>query len=108
MTILAEGQLSDTQTTIYEVGAGIESSEIEKITFFNPSSESEIARLFVKARFGGARELRQFTLRATDGGEYLEPGEFLQLGNRDSLEAFTTTAATVDFVVFGEETRQGS
>jgi len=61
--------------------------------------------LFVKPRFGGVRQLRQFVLRQNNGGEYLEPGEFLPLGTFDSLVASTSTAATVDFLVFGEETR---
>lgn len=105
MTILAEGQLAGAQSNIYQVGARILSSSIEKITFFNPSEFTQTAQLFVKARFGTAREIRQFVLLEDNGGEYLEPGEVIILSNGDSLQAFTTDAITVDFVVFGEETR---
>ena len=104
MAILASGQVTTAQSDIYVVGPGILSAKIEKVTFFSDDPSSQTAVLFVKPRFDAARKLRQFTLEDTDGGEYLEPGEFLPLGNGDSLQA-STSGSTLDFVVFGEETR---
>lgn len=101
MTILADGQLSDSQSTIFEVGSLFASAVIEKITFFNPTENDETAALFVTCNGGTARQLRQFILEENNGGEYLEPGETLPLETQDALEAFTTTADAVDFVVFG-------
>lgn len=104
MTILASGQVTTAQSDIYKVGAGIVSARIEKVTFFNDSAGAQTMIVFVKPSFDAARKLRQFILQASDGGEYLEPGEFLPLGNGDSLQA-STSGSTLDFVVFGEETR---
>lgn len=108
MTILASGQLQTTQSTIFEAdGANIFSSAdfiIEKITFFNTNAAQQTARLFIKKRNGTARQLRQFQMLENEGGEYLEPGEFLDLDNGDALQALTTTASAVDFVVFGTRT----
>lgn len=105
MTILADGQVSTTQSTLYEVGSAVLSAKVEKVTFFNTNVADQTAILFVKSRFGTPRKVRQFIMPENNGGEYLEPGEFLPLGNGDSLEAITTTAVAVDFIVFGSEVR---
>ena len=105
MTILASGQLKVVPTTIFEVsGADVldtEKASIEKVTFFNENAAEQTAILFVKERFGSSRKMRQFKLLQNEGGEYLEPGDNLPLEIGDSLEAETTTANAVNFVVFG-------
>ena len=105
MTILASGQLAVTKATIFEVkGADVlrtTKANIEKVTFFNENAAEQTAILFVKERFGSSRKIRQFKLLQNEGGEYLEPGDDLPLEIGDSLEAETTTASAVNFVVFG-------
>ena len=106
MTILANGQIATTQSTIFEVTdtdiLDTDKVQIEKITFFNTNVLAQTTILFLKTRFGISRELRQFVLNQNDGGEYLEPGEVLTLDNGDELLAQTTTASAVNFAVIGE------
>jgi len=105
MTILASGQLQIVPTTIFEVSGtdilNTQTASIEKITFFNENIVEQTAILFVKERFGLSRTIRQFRLLENEGGEYLEPGENLPLEIGDRLEAETTTADAVNFVIFG-------
>ncbi len=105
MTILADGQVSTTKAIIFEVGdsAVLDTTKalIEKIVMFNENATVQTVDLFVKKRFGVSRQVRQFTLQQNAGGEYLEPGESLPIDIGDEIEAQTTTAAAVNFVVFG-------
>ena len=105
MAILANGQIATTKSTIFKVeGAdvlNIEKASIEKVTFFNEDAAEQTASLFCKERFGVSRKIRQFKLLQNEGGEYLEPGDDLPLEIGDSLEAETTTASAVNFIVFG-------
>lgn len=105
MTILANGQVATTRAIIFKVtDADILNTErtlIDKVTFFNENIAEQTAILFVKERFGSSRKIRQFKLLQNEGGEYLEPGDNLPLEIGDSLEAETTTASAVNFVVFG-------
>lgn len=108
MTILADGQLAITQSTIFVAdGSSVFDSasfSIDKITFFNTNDLAQTTILFLKTRFGTSRELRQFILQQNDGGEYLEPGELITLENGDQLRAETTTASAVNFTVIGTRT----
>ena len=108
MTILAEGQLAITQSTIFEaVGAnyfGSANFTIQKITFFNTNAAAQTAILYLQKRNSTSRELRQFVLQLNEGGEYLEPGEVLKIENGDQLLAETTTVSSVNFAVIGERT----
>jgi len=105
MSILADGQVSTSKATIFEIGdsAVLNSTkaDVEKITLFNTNALAQTALIFVKKRFGVSRQLRQFILQQNEGGEYLEPGEKLTLDIGDVIEAETTTGTAVDFVVFG-------
>ena len=105
MTILADGQVSTTKTVIFEVGDSAvldtENAVVEKITLFNTSAVEQTASLFIKKGFSVSRQLRQFILLENEGGEYLEPGETLPLEMGDEIEAQTTSAGAVDFVIFG-------
>ena len=108
MSILADGQIAITESTIFVADGGdvfgSASFTIEKITFFNINALAQTAILFLMTRFGTSRELRQFVLQQNEGGEYLEPGESITLENGDELLAITTTASAVNFAVVGERT----
>ena len=105
MTILADGQVSDSKAIIFEVGDSavldITKALVEKIVVFNTNATEQTVNLFIKKRFGVSRQVRQFGLQQNAGGEYLEPGESLPIDIGDEIEASTTTAGAVDFVVFG-------
>ena len=106
MSILANGQISTSQANIFEVSVACvfntEKVSFNKITFFNTSSTEQTAILSIKEFSGTLRVLRQFVLLENEGGEYLEPGEVLPMDNGDLLQAVTTTASAVDFVIFGD------
>lgn len=108
MTILADGQVAITQSTIFLAdGANYHGSAdftIEKVTFFNTNALAQTAILYLQKRNGIAREIRQFVLQQNEGGEYLEPGEKLKIENGDQLLAETTTLSAVNFAVVGERT----
>lgn len=105
MAILASGQVAATKSTIFEVSdadiLNTTKADIKKVSLFNTGSSEETAILFVKEKNGTSHQLRQFKLLQNENGEYLEPGESLPMDDGDVLQALTTSAATVDFVVFG-------
>ncbi len=106
MTILAEGQIAITPTAIFTVDRldvyEADRVTVEKITFFNTNELEQTAILYVQPRNESAVSVRQFVLQESEGGEYLEPGEVLELRNGDELQAETTTASVVNYVVLGE------
>jgi len=108
MTILSDGQVATTQTTIFEAdGSSVFNSAsftIKKITFFNINAAAQTAILYLQKRSRTAGEIRQFVLQQDEGGEYLEPGEVLEIENGDQLLAETTTASAVNFFVDGKRT----
>lgn len=105
MTILASGQVAAAQADVFNVQLGAvvdaEKVTVNKITLFNTNAIEQTAVIFVKKFGSTAVKLRQFILKQNEGGEYLEPGEVIGLENGDVLQAETTTADAVDFVVFG-------
>ncbi len=112
MAILAEGAISATRAVIFETGTSgsdfrtdvtrFSRADITKITMFNNIATPQTVILSVKKKFGVFRKLRQFKLNINENGEYLEPGEVLSLQAGDVLEAETSNADAVDFVVYGE------
>lgn len=107
--ILGDGTLEITPTPIFSLNRGPflqkKNASVAKITFFNTAATAETAILYIrKANTTPIRELRQFVLQQNEGGEYLEPGEVLDLQNGDELQAETTTASAVNFIVVGERT----
>lgn len=105
--ILARGTIPTTQGTIFEVNwqrflSKTPSAKLEKITFFNTNAAAQTAILYLQPRAGTAAEIRQFVLQQNEGGEFLEPGEFMSLDSGDQLQAETTTASAVNFAVIGE------
>lgn len=106
MTVLASGTIPTTQGDLFALNRGPfqqkKNARIDKITFFNNDPVAQTAILSVLEFVGTPRTLRQFVLQQNEGGEYLEPGETLELRNGDSLQGITTTAAAVDYVIVGE------
>lgn len=101
MSILANGQVEISQTTIFEVASGVETATVTKVSFFNTSSITQIVILYLQKKFDSSIEQARFELLENERAEYLEPGETLPLDNGDLLEAETTTASVVNFSVFG-------
>ena len=116
MPILADGriQTAATQEVIFAVGPtddldltfdtdviNFDKVTINKITLFNNIQTIQTVVLFVRRKFGAFRKLRQYVLMQNESAEYLQGGEILSLRPGDVLEAETTTADAVDFVIYG-------
>ena len=117
MPILADGRIQTavTREVIFAVGPtddldltfdtdviNFERVTINKVTIFNNIQTIQTVVLFVKRKFGEFRTLRQYVLMQNDSAEYLQGGEILSLQPGDVLEAETTTADAVDFVIYGK------
>ena len=114
MPILADGKIPVARTVVFTVGPttaldgtfdtdiiNFEKVIINKITLFNTIQTIQTVILYVRQKFGEFRKLRQYVLMQNDSAEYLQGGEILSLRPGDVLEAETTTADAVDFVVYG-------
>ena len=109
MAILIDGTVPTTRGAIYTVSVpqfktdvfNFDKVNVNKITIFNTSSNPQTVSLFVTKKFGETRKLRQYMLLGDENAEYLSGGEFLPLSVGDILEAETTDADVVDFVVYG-------
>lgn len=109
MAILAEGTIPVGRAVVFKVGVdpntnviNFERLNITKITMFNKVLTQQTIILYVKEKFGVFRKLRQYQLKINESAEYLQGGEVLPLRPGDDLEAETTTAGAVDFVVYGD------
>lgn len=105
MTILSNNQVETNKGTIFKVDRAdvlsTTKATIEKVTLFNTIATQQTIVLYMKAPNGPSRKLRQFQLQQNESAEYLEPGEKMVMNNGFSIEAETTTAGAVDFVVMG-------
>ncbi len=99
--IFAVGPTNDLNLTFDTDVINFEKVIINKITIFNNIQTIQTVVLFVRRKFGEFRTLRQYVLMQNDNAEYLQGGEILSLQPGDVLEAETTTADAVDFVVYG-------
>lgn len=109
MAILAEGTIPVVQAVIFRTGVdpntdviNFERLNITKITMFNNIQTQQTIILSVRKKFGVFRKLRQYQLKINESAEYLQAGEVLPLRPGDDLQAETTTAGAVDFVVYGD------
>ena len=105
MAILASGQVAATKSTIFEVADAdilkTTKADIEKVSLFNTGSGEQTTTLFVTEKNGSSRQLRQFKLKENESGEYIEPGDSLPMEHGDILQAQTSAAGLVDYVVIG-------
>ena len=116
MAILADGRIQTavTREVIFVIGPtddldltfdtdviNFERVTVNKITLFNNIQTIQTVILYVRRKFGNFRKLRQYVLMQNESAEYLSGGEILSLQPGDVLEAETTTADAVDFVVYG-------
>jgi len=95
-TAIADGQVPDTKTTLYTSPSGI-TTLIKGMTFVNTSSTPQSLTLFAN-RSGTSRQYVSVTL---EEGDMLVADGALTLEASDELEAQTTTAAVVDYLISG-------
>lgn len=96
-SILADGQVANAQGTIF---TATEETWVKSIRLHQTSATPQDVRVWIKKSGGTARKVlhaedvpQNYSLEAADQPVTLEAG--------DTIEAATTTAAVVDFAVFG-------
>lgn len=98
---LADGQVADTTGTIYTVPASTVAI-IKSMTFYNTNATGQTLNLYVTRSGGTRRQLHQESSLAQYGTvDYLSGGEVLVLSAGDVIEADTTTASAVDYLITG-------
>jgi len=110
MAILADGTIPATEAAVYIVtGTDFRTDivdftrvDINKITMFNNIQTQQTIILSVRKKDGELRKLQQYVLKKDESAEYLDGGEILPLEVGDEIDAITTTADAVDFVVYGK------
>lgn len=93
---LADGQVATSWAAIYTVPASTK-VKIDKLIFHNAGSVSENLDVAITRSGGTRRKIRRPVLAAEESAEL----ENLVLSEGDAIEAQTTTAAAVDYVVMG-------
>lgn len=96
-TSLANGQIATTQAAIF---TATDLTYVKKVILFNSNAATQTVRLWINPT-GTARRWRQFVLAQNESAEVTEHGEALILESGDTIEADTTTAAAVDYVLCG-------
>jgi hypothetical protein len=99
-SILANGQLPNTKTTLYTVPA-LTVAYIKFINAHNTGVGSETVIFYVKKSAGTSRVLGRAVLAANEQSRVIDKEETITLGAGDVIEGQTTTAATVDYLITG-------
>jgi hypothetical protein len=98
-SILADGQLASSKTTIYTVPASTKAI-IRTVVFSHVSGGTQTTILYVKPSGGTSRVFSRAVL-ATN--EFSHEDDIGTLDTGDQLEAQSTDASSVDFSVMGVE-----
>lgn len=101
MGSLADGQLQTSKSTIYTVEARA-GMRLNQINLFNDNAVAQTIILYIKRKGCGSRKLRQWVLNQNEAGTFLSAGEHFSISVDDALEAETTTASAVDYLVTGD------
>ena len=93
---LADGQVAAAWAAIYSPTTPV---MVKIINFYNTGSSVETVDLGVTVDGSSRRQLRRYKLAPGESGTY----ERLELSAADTLDAQTTTATTVDYLVTGAD-----
>jgi hypothetical protein len=96
--VLAQGQVPAVKTTIYTTPA-LTKTYIKYMSFFNVSAGVETVDIFINPS-GTSRQIRKAILSA---GEVLIIDESIILEAGDLIEADSTTATAIDYIITGGE-----
>jgi hypothetical protein len=97
-----DGELPIVQGTIYAVPFGIV-SYVKHIFLFNKNAATQTIDVYLNTSGSVARRWRRLVLTQNQSADMLKNGEALQLVSGNTIEAVTTTAAAVDYIVSGVE-----
>jgi hypothetical protein len=98
--VLASGQLPDAQAALYTVPATT-ATYVKQIYLFNTSANPQTIELFLDV--GTARAWRRIVLEENQSCDVLEHGEAFTIEAGHEIQAVTSDAAAVDYVITGIE-----
>jgi hypothetical protein len=98
---LSDGQLSDSQAAIYTVPADT-AAYVKFLSLYNTSASPQTVTLWINVS-GTARAWKQFVLQQDDFEDIMPAGLVLTLETGDTIEAVSTDASAVDYVISGVE-----
>jgi hypothetical protein len=96
--VLGEGQVASSKGTIYTVPAST-SAYVKSITFYNTNAATQTLNIYLKPG-ATSRQIRRVSLAQYESYEFTSP-YVLETG--DLIEADTTTATAVDYIITGIE-----
>lgn len=99
--VLADGQVASSKGTLYTVPA----STVAYVSFFNiynTNSSTQTVLVYINSS-GTSRLWRRFELAENESADLLDQGQRLVLEAADLIEATTTNATSVDYVIAGVE-----
>lgn len=95
---LADGQLASSKTTIYTSSS---KSYIKLIVVDNVGASTEIVQVFVKRSGSTSRRIAQVELLTDESARIIDKDDALALSAGDEIEAQTTNATSVDYLITG-------
>lgn len=99
--VLGDGQLATTKSTLYTVPTGTV-AYVKRIAFFNTNVASQTIVVYIKPN-ATSRKWRRYVLAQNEAVDLLDHGDALILEAGDLIEAETTTATAVDYILMGVE-----
>ena len=97
---LADGQVATSAGAIYTVPASTV-AVLKFVNFYNTNAATQTLNVYITRSGGTRRQLIKQTLIQDQSLALLSEGETLTLSAGDALEADTTTATAVDYIVSG-------
>lgn len=99
--VLGDGQLPNSKTALF-TSPGATTTYVKKLSLFNDNAAQQLVIIYLNVS-GTSRKWRRYILNQNESAEVLENGESVILEDGDSIEAVTTTASAVDYVLTGVE-----
>lgn len=99
--VLADGQLAIAKATLYTVPA-LTVAYMRYLTFFNTNAASQTVNLYLNTS-GTSRQVKRYVLAQYESAIWPDPNVTATIQAGDLVEADTTTATAVDYVLTGVE-----
>jgi hypothetical protein len=97
--VLAEGQIASTKSTVYTV-PGATSTYVRQMRVYNTSPTTQTVIIYLKPG-ATSRKFGRVVLAENESADIFDEAILLETG--DLIEAETTTASVVDYIITGGE-----
>lgn len=99
---LADGQVAAAKATIYTCPVGTK-AYIKSVVFSNVGVATETVKFYVKRSGSSSRQFARAVLLVQESLHAVDKDSAITLSDGDVLEASTTNATSVDYLVTGAE-----